>query len=196
MEALLVQSDTAVILSTSSMPVPFVLMLGSRSDTSDQATLKAFDFDAALLALRQHMATDETHLDDRAPPEAPACHPGQVKGRQRVESLNEVMRMVRVPRGRLRRPAGPVVSPSGPRSRHASLFPRPPPGANAGGRTTFFNRALQGAMSMLCKSASPPRRVKAFAGGSKGRAVSQNFHGGDGAALSTFARRYAAEGRR
>ena len=43
--------------------------------------LKAFDFDAALLTLRQHMATDETHPDDRAPlPEAPACHPGQVKG--------------------------------------------------------------------------------------------------------------------
>ena len=80
MEALLVQSDTAVIPLYEQYAGPLRLMLGSRSDTLTRQ-LKAFDFDAALLTLRQHMATDETHPDDRAPlPEAPACHPGQVKG--------------------------------------------------------------------------------------------------------------------
>ena len=80
MEALLVQSDTAVIPLYEQYSGPLRLMLGSRSDTLTRQ-LKAFDFDAALLTLRQHMATDETHPDDRAPlPEAPACHPGQVKG--------------------------------------------------------------------------------------------------------------------
>ena len=80
-KALLVQSDTAVIPSTE-YSGPLHLMLGSRSDTLTRQ-LKAFDFDAALLTLRQHMATDETHPDDRAPsPEAPACHPGAGQGRQ------------------------------------------------------------------------------------------------------------------
>jgi hypothetical protein len=65
MEALLVQSDTAVIPLRAVCRSP-PLMLGSRSDTLTRQ-LKAFDFDAALLTLRQHMATDETHPDDRAP---------------------------------------------------------------------------------------------------------------------------------
>ena len=81
MEALLVQSDTAVIPLYEQYSGPLRLMLGSRSDTLTRQ-LKAFDFDAALLTLRQHMATDETHPDDRAPP-SPRRQPA-IRGRSRA----------------------------------------------------------------------------------------------------------------
>ncbi|MFR9704529.1 PAS domain S-box protein [Aeromonas sanarellii] len=80
MEALLVQSDTAVIPLYEQYAAPLRLMLGTRSETLARQ-LKEFDFDAALLTLRQHMAADEPDPDDLTPlADTPSRNPGLIKG--------------------------------------------------------------------------------------------------------------------
>ena len=80
MEALLVQSDTAVIPLFEQYAAPLRLMLGPRSETLARQ-LKTFDFDGALLTLRQCEGADEPQAE-AAPslPDGPSLPPGPVKG--------------------------------------------------------------------------------------------------------------------
>ena len=80
MEALLVQSDTAVIPLFEQYAAPLRLMLGPRSETLARQ-LKTFDFDGALLTLRQCEGADEPQTEAVPPlPDGPSLPPGPVKG--------------------------------------------------------------------------------------------------------------------
>ena len=80
MEALLVQSDTAVIPLFEQYAAPLRLTLGSRSETLARQ-LQAFDFDGALATLRQWVETDEPQKDAMVHlPDAGSRHQGRAKG--------------------------------------------------------------------------------------------------------------------
>lgn len=80
METLLAQSDTAVIPLFEQYAAPLRLMLGPRSETLARQ-LKAFNFDGALLTLRQCVEADEPPTDVISPlPDGPSLPPGQAKG--------------------------------------------------------------------------------------------------------------------
>ncbi|MDU1141886.1 PAS domain S-box protein [Aeromonas rivipollensis] len=80
METLLAQSDTAVIPLFEQYAAPLRLMLGPHSETLARQ-LKAFNFDGALLTLRQCWETDEPPTDVISPlPDGPSLPPGPAKG--------------------------------------------------------------------------------------------------------------------
>ncbi|MNE75577.1 hypothetical protein D3C80_1717490 [compost metagenome] len=74
------QSDTAVIPLFEQYAAPLRLMLGPRSETLARQ-LKTFDFDGALLTLRQCEGAYEPQAE-AAPslPDGPSLPPGPVKG--------------------------------------------------------------------------------------------------------------------
>ncbi|MFM5148861.1 PAS domain-containing hybrid sensor histidine kinase/response regulator, partial [Aeromonas rivipollensis] len=80
METLLAQSDTAVIPLFEQYAAPLRLMLGPRSETLARQ-LKAFNFDGALLTLRQCVESDEPPTEVISPlPDGPLLPPGPAKG--------------------------------------------------------------------------------------------------------------------
>ncbi|MFM5586290.1 PAS domain S-box protein [Aeromonas rivipollensis] len=80
MEALLLQSDTAVIPLFEQYAAPLRLMLGPRSETLARQ-LKSFDFDGALLTLHQCAQADEPPTEVMPPlPDGASPPPGQQKG--------------------------------------------------------------------------------------------------------------------
>ncbi len=80
MEALLLQSDTAVIPLFEQYAAPLRLMLGPRSETLARQ-LKSFDFDGALLTLHQCAQADEPPTEVMPPlPDGASPPPGQPKG--------------------------------------------------------------------------------------------------------------------
>lgn len=72
------QSDTAVIPLFEQYAAPLRLMLGPRSETLARQ-LKTFDFDGALLTLRQCEGADEPQTEAVPPPRWPFAAPGPVK---------------------------------------------------------------------------------------------------------------------
>lgn len=80
METLLAQSDTAVIPLFEQYAAPLRLILGPRSETLARQ-LKNFDFDGALLTLRQCAQADEPPTEVMPPlPDGSSSPPGLAKG--------------------------------------------------------------------------------------------------------------------